>query len=183
MVCFFCTSRNSCARTGADAVESGWCRPDQRGAYRSHYFSWDRWSHSAQHHLFLFTQGTASLRRQLQFLEQLLSLVPGCKKSAGSRKDAEMLLNEVYATENLPHLSQMLTPTLNPWPSHIKYVPCGGGGSNMELIPRSFLIFLASHCFLLLASSVSVSIFALFSSLSLLVLTSQNFTKKQRIII
>lgn len=69
-----------------------------------------------------FKQGEASVYRQLQFLEQFLSLVSGCKKSAGPGTDAEMLLNELYAAENLPHLSQMLKPTLDPWPAHIKYV-------------------------------------------------------------
>ncbi|XP_070695769.1 HAUS augmin-like complex subunit 7 [Pempheris klunzingeri] len=65
-------------------------------------------------------RGVASPHRQLQFLEQLLSLVPGCKGSAGHRMDAEVLLNEIYAAENLPHLTQMLKPTFNPWPAHIK---------------------------------------------------------------
>ncbi|XP_041802375.1 HAUS augmin-like complex subunit 7 [Chelmon rostratus] len=68
----------------------------------------------------LIREGDASIHRQLQFLEQLLTLVPGCKKSAGPRLDAEALLNELYAAENLPHLSQMLKPTLDPWPAHIK---------------------------------------------------------------
>ncbi|XP_070825659.1 HAUS augmin-like complex subunit 7 [Chaetodon trifascialis] len=67
----------------------------------------------------LIREGDASIHRQLQFLEQLLTLVPCCKKSAGPRMDAEMLLNELYAAENLPHLSQMLKPTLDPWPAHI----------------------------------------------------------------
>ncbi|KAM6982452.1 HAUS augmin-like complex subunit 7 [Tautogolabrus adspersus] len=65
-------------------------------------------------------RGDASPRRQLQFLEQLLTLVPGCTKSAGQRTDAEMLLNELYAAENLPLLAQMLEPSFNPWPAHIK---------------------------------------------------------------
>ena len=70
----------------------------------------------------LFIQGDASPYRQLQFLEELLTLVPGCRKSAGHKMDAEMLLNEVFSAENLPHLSQMLEPTFNPWPAHIKYI-------------------------------------------------------------
>lgn len=65
-------------------------------------------------------RGSASPLRQLQFLEQLLTLVPGCGKSGGQRTDAEMLLNELYAAENLPLLSQMLQPSFNPWPTHIR---------------------------------------------------------------
>ncbi|KAK5863036.1 hypothetical protein PBY51_000097 [Eleginops maclovinus] len=65
-------------------------------------------------------RGDASPHRQLQFLEQLLSLVPSCEKSAGHRTNQEALLNELYAAENLPHFTQMLTPTLDPWPAHIK---------------------------------------------------------------
>ncbi|XP_054483144.1 HAUS augmin-like complex subunit 7 [Anoplopoma fimbria] len=65
-------------------------------------------------------RGEASPLRQLRFLEQLLTLVPGCKKSAGTGPDREMLLNELYAAENLPHLTQMLEPTLDPWPADIK---------------------------------------------------------------
>ncbi len=71
--------------------------------------------------IFVSIQGNASCYRQLQFLEKLLTVVPGCEKSAGSKMNAEMLLNELNAAENLPHLSQMLTPTLDPWPAHIKY--------------------------------------------------------------
>lgn len=78
------------------------------------------------HHNFFFLkqfiQGDAGPHRQLQFLEQLLTLVPGCKKSAGPRMDEEMLLNELFTAESLPHLTQMLTPTLDPWPTHIKYL-------------------------------------------------------------
>lgn len=36
--------------------------------------------------------------------------------------DSEVLLNELCASENVSHLSHMLTPTLDPWPSHLKYV-------------------------------------------------------------
>ncbi|XP_045913250.1 HAUS augmin-like complex subunit 7 [Micropterus dolomieu] len=75
-------------------------------------------------------RGDASPPRQLQFLEQLLALVPGCKKSAGHTVDAAMLLNELYAAENLPHLIQMLTPTFDPWPSHIKALCKGTKSSN-----------------------------------------------------
>ncbi|KAM6929047.1 HAUS augmin-like complex subunit 7 [Lycodopsis pacificus] len=65
-------------------------------------------------------RGEASPHRQLRFLEQLLTLVPGCKKAAGNRLDQEMLLNELYAADNLPHFTQMLNPTLDPWPADIK---------------------------------------------------------------
>ncbi|XP_040009956.1 HAUS augmin-like complex subunit 7 [Xiphias gladius] len=65
-------------------------------------------------------RGDASPHRQLQFLEQLLTLVPSCKQSAEHRVDEEMLLSELYAAENLPHLTQMLKPTFDPWPAHIK---------------------------------------------------------------
>ncbi|XP_040914243.1 HAUS augmin-like complex subunit 7 [Toxotes jaculatrix] len=65
-------------------------------------------------------RGDASPHRQLQFLEQLLSLLSGSQKSAGHRMDEEMLLNELYAAESLPHLTQMLKPTFDPWPAHIK---------------------------------------------------------------
>ncbi|TMS16950.1 HAUS augmin-like complex subunit 7 [Larimichthys crocea] len=68
----------------------------------------------------LIIEGGASVHRQIQFLDQLLSLVPGCKKSAKPRMDAEALLNELYAAENLHQLTQMLKPTLDPWPPHIK---------------------------------------------------------------
>lgn len=33
-----------------------------------------------------------------------------------------MLLDELFAAENLPHLSQMLVPIFDPWAAHIKYV-------------------------------------------------------------
>ncbi|XP_060914646.1 HAUS augmin-like complex subunit 7 [Labrus mixtus] len=66
-------------------------------------------------------RGHASPCKQLRFLEQLLSLVPGCTKSAGRRTDTEMLLNELYAAENLPLLAQTLEPSFDPWPAHTKY--------------------------------------------------------------
>ncbi|XP_014853709.1 PREDICTED: HAUS augmin-like complex subunit 7 isoform X1 [Poecilia mexicana] len=62
-------------------------------------------------------KGKASPQRQLGFLEQLLSLVSG---SSGHRTDAEALLCEVFAAENLPHLRQMLQPALDPWPAHVE---------------------------------------------------------------
>uniref|UniRef100_A0A3Q2ZSR6 HAUS augmin like complex subunit 7 n=1 Tax=Kryptolebias marmoratus TaxID=37003 RepID=A0A3Q2ZSR6_KRYMA len=69
-------------------------------------------------------KGKASPLRQLRFLEQLLTLVPGCKKSAGNRTDGEALLNELFAAENLQNLTHMLRPSLDPWPAQIKYVFC-----------------------------------------------------------
>ncbi|KAI3357768.1 hypothetical protein L3Q82_015525, partial [Scortum barcoo] len=75
-------------------------------------------------------RGNASPDRQLQFLEQLLARVPGSKKSAGNRPNTEMLLNELYAAETLPHLTQMLTPTLDPWPAHIKALRKGAKTSS-----------------------------------------------------
>ncbi|KAM3617698.1 uncharacterized protein V6R79_009917 [Siganus canaliculatus] len=75
-------------------------------------------------------KGNAGFQRQLQFLEQLLTLVPGCQQSAGSRADAEMLLNELYSAENLPHLAQMLKPTLDPWPAHMKALQKGQKSSS-----------------------------------------------------
>ncbi|XP_060931149.1 HAUS augmin-like complex subunit 7 [Limanda limanda] len=75
-------------------------------------------------------RGEVSPYRQLQFLEELLTLVPGCRKSAGHKMDAEMLLNEVFSAENLPHLSQMLEPTFNPWPAHIKALQKGPKSSH-----------------------------------------------------
>lgn len=65
-------------------------------------------------------KGDARPLRQLQFLEQLLTFVPGSSKSGGGVTDAESLLNELYAAENLPLLTEILDPSFNPWPSHIK---------------------------------------------------------------
>ncbi|XP_034027956.1 HAUS augmin-like complex subunit 7 [Thalassophryne amazonica] len=64
-------------------------------------------------------RGNVSPLRQLRFLEQLLTLVPGSVKSPESRMDEEMLLNVLCATETLPHLTQMLKPTFDPWPANI----------------------------------------------------------------
>ncbi|XP_049921465.1 HAUS augmin-like complex subunit 7 [Epinephelus moara] len=75
-------------------------------------------------------KGDSSPHRQLHFQEQLLTLVPGCKKSAGHRMDPEMLLNELYAAENLPHFTHMLKPTLDPWPAHIKALSKGTKSSH-----------------------------------------------------
>uniref|UniRef100_UPI0037E92E27 HAUS augmin-like complex subunit 7 n=1 Tax=Semicossyphus pulcher TaxID=241346 RepID=UPI0037E92E27 len=75
-------------------------------------------------------RGDTSPHRQLQFLEQLLTLVPGCTKSAGQRTDTEMLLNELFAADSLPLLTQMLEPSLNPWPSHMKTLRKGSKSSS-----------------------------------------------------
>lgn len=69
-----------------------------------------------------FVQASASIQRQLGLLQQLLTLVPGSTQSSGSRRDSEMLLSELCAAENVSQLSHMLTPTLDPWPSHSRYV-------------------------------------------------------------
>ncbi|MEQ2189531.1 hypothetical protein GOODEAATRI_026209, partial [Goodea atripinnis] len=66
-------------------------------------------------------KGNASPQRQLQFLEQLCYVISGFRKSAGQRTGVEMLLSEVFAAENLPHLREMLQPALDPWPAHIEY--------------------------------------------------------------
>uniref|UniRef100_A0A8C5DVI2 HAUS augmin-like complex subunit 7 n=1 Tax=Gouania willdenowi TaxID=441366 RepID=A0A8C5DVI2_GOUWI len=68
-----------------------------------------------------FVQGIASPQRQLRFLVQLLALVTGCQTSAGLRADGEVLLNEIFAPENLPHLTQMTKPAFDPWPAHTEY--------------------------------------------------------------
>ncbi|KAG7224260.1 hypothetical protein INR49_000503, partial [Caranx melampygus] len=77
-------------------------------------------------------RGDASPRKQLHFMEQLLTLIPGCSKSAEHRINGEMLLNELCADENLPHLTQMLEPTFDPWPVHIKAL-CKGSKSSSKL--------------------------------------------------
>ncbi|KAM7405400.1 hypothetical protein PAMP_012665 [Pampus punctatissimus] len=65
-------------------------------------------------------RGDTDPRQQLHFLQQLLTLVPGSKTSAAHRVDSEMLLNELFTNDNLPYLTQMLKPTLDPWPANIK---------------------------------------------------------------
>ncbi|XP_069025297.1 HAUS augmin-like complex subunit 7 [Embiotoca jacksoni] len=64
--------------------------------------------------------GDASPQRQLRFLQQLLTLVPGGRTSAGLGADGELLLNELFSADSLPHLTHMLKPSLDPWPAHIK---------------------------------------------------------------
>ncbi|XP_068605921.1 HAUS augmin-like complex subunit 7 [Brachionichthys hirsutus] len=63
-------------------------------------------------------EGSASVHRQLTFLEQLLAVVSG-GTSARPPGDAETLLDALHGAENLPHLSQMLEPTLQPWTGHV----------------------------------------------------------------
>nr|XP_057908245.1 HAUS augmin-like complex subunit 7 [Doryrhamphus excisus] len=62
-------------------------------------------------------KGDANCRQQLQFFEQLLAVV--LDSSVTTEHGAEMLLNTLFATESLPHLTQMLTPSLDPWPSNM----------------------------------------------------------------
>lgn len=64
-------------------------------------------------------QGRASVHQQLHFLQQLLTLLPGSQRSSGARTDTEMLLHELCTSE---HVSQLLTPVLEPWPSHTRCV-------------------------------------------------------------
>lgn len=87
-------------------------------------------------------QGRASVQQQLHFLQQLLTLVPGSKPLSGSRMDTELLLNELYASENVSQLSHMLTPTFDPWPSHIKYV--------QSFCVLSSIFLFSSKCFFFL---------------------------------
>ncbi|XP_029911505.1 HAUS augmin-like complex subunit 7 [Myripristis murdjan] len=57
--------------------------------------------------------------RQLQFLEVLLTLLSE-KESAEHETNEDVLLDELFSEENLPHLTHMLNPTCDPWPAHIK---------------------------------------------------------------
>lgn len=59
-------------------------------------------------------QGGGGVQRQLLFLQQLLSLVPGSQQTSGSSVDTELLLGDMFAAENVWQLSGMLTPTLEP---------------------------------------------------------------------
>ncbi|KAM6976977.1 HAUS augmin-like complex subunit 7 [Aplochiton taeniatus] len=67
-------------------------------------------------------KGEASPMRQLQFLEQLVTLVPGCAGPLGDLQgvDVEKLLSELFSPESLPELTHILNPTLTPWPEDIK---------------------------------------------------------------
>ncbi|XP_038146396.1 HAUS augmin-like complex subunit 7 [Cyprinodon tularosa] len=65
-------------------------------------------------------RGQTSPQRQLHFLEQLLSFIPGRKTSAAPGGDVEPLLSELFSAENALRLRQMLQPSLDPWPAHIE---------------------------------------------------------------
>ncbi|XP_042265305.1 HAUS augmin-like complex subunit 7 [Thunnus thynnus] len=90
-------------------------------------------------------KGDVSPRQQLQFLEQLIT--PGCRRSAMHRVDTEMLLNEIFANDSLPHLTQMLKPSLDPWPANIKalrkgtksscHKPTGEEGADVAALLKS----------------------------------------------
>ncbi|KAL1020498.1 hypothetical protein UPYG_G00000870 [Umbra pygmaea] len=64
-------------------------------------------------------EGRASPLRQLCFLEQLLSVVPGVVPGS-AESSGDGLLKELFSPEALPPLKTILTPTLNPWPAHIR---------------------------------------------------------------
>lgn len=68
-------------------------------------------------------QGRASVPQQLHFLQQLLTLLPGSPRWSGARTDTEVLLQELCTSENL---WQLLSPTLEPWPSHLRSVQSVG---------------------------------------------------------
>ncbi|KAJ8017345.1 hypothetical protein DPEC_G00016900 [Dallia pectoralis] len=63
--------------------------------------------------------------RQLCFLEQLLTVVPDTAGPVDSQSGGECLLKELFSPEALPYLSHTLTPTLNPWPAHIRVAQKG----------------------------------------------------------
>ncbi|XP_067096442.1 HAUS augmin-like complex subunit 7 [Osmerus mordax] len=60
-------------------------------------------------------KGSVCPLRQLQFLEQLLTLVPGCVGPAG-----DSLLRELFNPEAQSCLTHILQPSLNPWPVDIR---------------------------------------------------------------
>ncbi|XP_056278645.1 HAUS augmin-like complex subunit 7 isoform X2 [Pseudoliparis swirei] len=82
-------------------------------------------------------RGGASPRRQLGFLLQLLASVPGGQTSAGKILDQqkildqEKILNELFAEKNLALLSQMLGPSLEPWPADVQ-APRQGRKSSLK---------------------------------------------------
>ncbi|KAK7930473.1 hypothetical protein WMY93_006868 [Mugilogobius chulae] len=82
-------------------------------------------------------RGAQSPMRQLQFLKQLLTLIPGnSRKPSEVKPDQELLLNELYSPENLPHLFEMLRPTLDPWPAHIRYGVALQKGSKAQKLSK-----------------------------------------------
>ncbi|XP_061697651.1 HAUS augmin-like complex subunit 7 [Syngnathoides biaculeatus] len=100
-------------------------------------------------------KGDASCHRQLQFLDQLLDVVSDCSVSAA--RDVEMLLQTLFATENLPHLTQMFSPSLDPSLSNILTLskapkstkPRGDDAESVDALiqsTRSMLEELRSEC-------------------------------------
>ncbi|XP_056130420.1 HAUS augmin-like complex subunit 7 [Lampris incognitus] len=67
--------------------------------------------------------GRAGPHRQLQFLEQLLTVVPCSGPSAEGAMDEDRLLSELCSDENRPHLTHMLSPSLDPWPTDFRTLP------------------------------------------------------------
>ncbi|XP_061604343.1 HAUS augmin-like complex subunit 7 [Phyllopteryx taeniolatus] len=108
-------------------------------------------------------KGDASCHQQLQFLEQLLDVVSDC--SVSTVHDVEMLLQTLFATENLPHLTQMFSPSLDPCLSNVIALYKGPKstkprGDNAESIAtliqstRSMLEQLQSECEFLTTNEV-----------------------------
>ncbi|XP_054649928.1 HAUS augmin-like complex subunit 7 [Dunckerocampus dactyliophorus] len=62
-------------------------------------------------------KGDANCRQQLQFFVQLLDVF--LHSNVTTEHGAEMLLDTLFTAESLPHLTQMLTPSLDLWPSNI----------------------------------------------------------------
>lgn len=122
----FCRHGHSWAR--ADVVQSWWSGTDKRNYFTNTFACNQQKKSDFEQPFFLLfhpsIQGNASFSRQLHFLQQLLSVVPGCKESCSTRTDAELLLNELFSAENQNLLTQMLQPSPDPWPSHMKYVGC-----------------------------------------------------------
>lgn len=166
----FCRHGHAWAR--ADAVQSWWPGPDKCNYYFTHTrvktcLILHRWFIIIPSHPCI--QGNASFRRQLQFLQQLLSVVPACNKSCGARADAELLLNELFSAENQHLLSQMLQPSLEPWPSHMKYV---------------YWEWLWLYSFMFYRSLVNLLLHACQDcSLSQLLFCSQDFTKGEQVVV
>lgn len=166
----FCRHGHAWAR--ADAVQSWWPGPDKCNYYFTHTgiktcLILHQWFIIIPSHPCI--QGNASFRRQLQFLQQLLSVVPACNKSCGARADAELLLNELFSAENQHLLSQMLQPSLEPWPSHMKYVCWEWLGLYSFMLYRSLVNLLLHAC--------------QDCSLSQLLFCSQDFTKGEQVVV
>ncbi|XP_072306362.1 HAUS augmin-like complex subunit 7 [Eucyclogobius newberryi] len=78
-------------------------------------------------------RGVESPMRQLQLLKQLLALISSSTDTSGLKRDEELLLNELYSPENLPGLAQMLRPSLDPWPAHVRYGKVWQKGSKAKV--------------------------------------------------